>query len=102
MFNRWISDTNTQWQIVDRKASPDLVSSAVTKSFFSEDPVRADAHYNGSGVKDGIDVGSTFRYIQNTKTNTDANYLYKACLETIIAASSGGKSGAFSVIPLSD
>ena len=100
LYNLWKDPEGSDWQIVDWKVSPDIVSAAITKSYFNSDLVRAANHYNGKGMEDGIDAMNTLRHIRNIKTKSDVSYQYKAALETIMSGCSWPAARISTINPL--
>ena len=101
-YNLWADPEGALWQIVDWNVSPDIVSAAITRSYFQIDLERAAKHYNGKGIENGIDTTNTLRHIRNIKTKTIVNYQYKAALETIMSACSWPASRIKTLNPLYD
>jgi len=86
LYNCWEDSDGSIRAITDFQVAPDIVAAAIARSFFNLDLQRAAAHYNGGGVDQGVDVDSTLKFLRNTRTNTNPDYRFVACLETIIAA----------------
>ena len=98
-YNFWEDDTGGQWQIVDWKVSPDIVSAAITKSYLDISLRKADSHHNGKGIYYGIDSANTFRHVRSIKTHTDINYQYKAAIETVMSGCCWSASRINSINP---
>ena len=66
------------------KAPPDQVANVIIKSFALIELERAQTHYCGKGMGNGVHFGATLPYIRNLKPNQFAN---KALCENILSAS---------------
>ena len=84
-FNVWEDEQGATWAITDFQVAPDTVASAIAQAYLDLDFQRASEHHNGKGIKQGIDIPSTLRYLRSMKDTTDVDYQFKAALETIIA-----------------
>jgi len=84
-FNCWVDTNGDSWSIGNFKVSPDIIAAQITYSYIQQSVKRASEHYDGKGMQEGIDVGSTIRYVRSIKTHYELSYQYKAALETIIA-----------------
>ena len=61
-FNVWEDPSGAMFSFeADSKLAPDIISSAIAKSYFLLDLIRASKHHNGSGLENGIDVDLTMQ-----------------------------------------
>ena len=62
-FHTWLDHTGAAWSMTGHKAPPDQVANAIIKSFALSELERADSHYCGKGMKDGVHFGATLAYL---------------------------------------
>ena len=64
--------------------SPDVVASAIAKTYSANSLPSASQHFCGSGSHEGVDFDLTLQFLRSMKDEIDADYIYKAAFETII------------------
>ena len=84
-YNCWVDTSGDKWILTDSSASPNIVASALAKSRFNVDLIRASSHYCGQGIENGIDYNATVAVLRSKQAK---NYKFKCAVETLIAAGS--------------
>ncbi len=97
-FNCWSDPSGTVWTLTNNSVSPDIVSSEIIKSYFAFDLARADNHYDGKGMKDGIHRESTLKKIRSFGSN-DKLYKDKCTLETVMSSCCWSNDRIHSIFP---
>ena len=82
-FHTWLDHTGAAWSMTGHKAPPDQVANAIIKSFALGELERAESHYCGKGMGEGVHFGATLAYIRSLKPDQFAN---KALCENVLAA----------------
>ena len=84
LYNRWSDGCGTAWVLSGGFSSPDLVANTIIKSYADLDLERAQAHYCGKGMGQGVHFPATLGLIRTFKAS---NYAEKCLLENILSAS---------------
>jgi len=85
-YNLWTDDEGATWTMTSRLFSPNIVSAALAKSYLALDLRRAETHYNGQGIKNGIDFEATLIVLRSLGNKRDHDYQLKCALESVISA----------------
>ena len=95
-YNVWQDDNGATWVMTGRCVSPDTVAHAIIKSYALIDLQRADAHYCGKGMSEGVHFSATLALMRNFKP---AQFSDKCLLETLISAACWSAERIHSINP---
>ena len=82
-YNCWKDSQGSLWMLMGKPVSPDIVSAAIAKTHVDLDCQRAESHYNGLGLKEGLHIEASLKVHRNFK---ETHYKEKCVLETIMCS----------------
>ena len=94
-FNSW-NHNGLVWQLTGAKTPPDQVANAIIQSYASLELTRADSHYLGKGMKDGVHFRSTLSLLRSFPSSMFAS---KSLLENILSSSNWTADRIHSINP---
>ena len=64
---QWRDPRGTRWTMAGVSTSPDVVANIINRDFLNIELHRADGHYNGSGLKNGLHINATLKILRKLK-----------------------------------
>ena len=92
----WRSHDNETWTMTGHKAPPDQLANAMIKRMASLEMERADEHYCGKGMGNGVHFWATLSHLRSL---TPEQFATRSLLENILAASNWTADRIHSISP---
>ena len=101
-INMWIDNNNNKWVLnlsptsTSSASAPDVVASALIKAYADLDMLRAQNHYNGKGMGNGVHFNATLSLLRSLKPTQFAD---RSLLENILSAATWTADRIHSINP---